>query len=361
MAVFHAGFDYSGKPVRVRFELGGRKDLSSELDHVGGRRALILTTSQQVTQGEEVAEALGKAAVGLFSKATMHTPVDITEMAMAVLAERSADCLVAVGGGSTIGLSKAISYRTDLPQIVIPTTYAGSEATPVLGQTDHGRKNTLRSQKVQPEVIVYDAELVRDLPVSASVTSGLNAMAHAVEALYAQNANRLSSELALAGLKAFIYGLPRVTASPDDLDAREDTLFGAWLCGSMLDQVGMALHHKLCHTLGGVLNLPHAETHAVILPQATAYNEQAVPDKLAPLAELLEAESAAGGLFDFTRTLGAPTDLNVLGVVERDLDRIAREAVSNPYWNPVPIEKRAVRELLQRAFYGQRPVLGEAK
>lgn len=359
MTLFHAGFDPSGKPVRVRFDLGGRKDLSSELDHVGGAKALILTTPQQTDQGAEVAAGLGNAAVGLFSNATMHTPVEVTEMAMAALAECGADCLIAVGGGSTIGLGKAIAYRTDLPQIVIPTTYAGSEATPVLGQTENGRKSTLRSAKVQPEAIVYDAELVRDLPLYPSVTSGLNAMAHSVEALYAENANRFSSELALAGLKAFIRGLPRVAAAPRDLGAREDTLFGAWLCGSMLDQVGMALHHKLCHTLGGALNLPHAETHAVILPQATAYNERAVPEKLAPLAELLGAGTAAAGLFDFSRSLGAPTDLRALGVEERDLDEIASEAARNPYWNPVPIEERAIRELLQNAFEGRRPATGE--
>ena len=313
MTLFHAGFDPSGKPVRVRFDLGGRKDLSSELDHVGGTKALILTTPQQTDQGAEVAAGLGNAAVGLFSNATMHTPVEVTEMAMAALAECGADCLIAVGGGSTIGLGKAIAYRTDLPQIVIPTTYAGSEATPVLGQTENGRKSTLRSAKVQPEAIVYDAELVRDLPLYPSVTSGLNAMAHSVEAL----------------------------------------------CGSMLDQVGMALHHKLCHTLGGALNLPHAETHAVILPQATAYNERTVPEKLAPLAELLGAGTAAAGLFDFSRSLGAPTDLRALGVEERDLDEIASEAARNPYWNPVPIEERAIRELLQNAFEGRRPATGE--
>jgi maleylacetate reductase len=361
MTVFHAGFDPLGKPVRVRFDLGGRRDLTSELAHVGGSRALVLTTAQQTAQGEEVAEALGTAMVGMFSNATMHTPVEVTEAAMAALAQCGADCLISVGGGSTTGLGKALAYRTDLPQIVIPTTYAGSEATPVLGQTEQGRKSTLRSAKVQPEAILYDAELVRDLPVAASVTSGLNAMAHAVEALYAENANRLSSELALAGLKAFIQGLPRVAAVPGDLSAREDTLFGAWLCGTMLDQVGMALHHKLCHTLGGALNLPHAETHAIILPQATAYNERGVASKLALLADLLGADTAAAGLFDFAQTLGAPTRLSALGVVERDLDGIAKEAIRNPYWNPVPIEERAIRALLQRAFDGQRPETGGSR
>ena len=358
MSIFNVGFDRKGNPVQVRFEKGGRFDLSPELDAVRAKRPLVLTTPEQVDQGEGLLATLKERAAGIYSHATMHTPVEITLDALETVKKTNADCVIAIGGGSTIGLGKAIAYHTDLPQIVLPTTYAGSEATPVLGQTENGVKSTLKSERVQPEAILYDAELVRSLLVPMSVTSGLNAMAHAVEALYAREANRLSTELALSGLRAFVTGLPTVVDTPDDLTAREDTLFGAWTCGAVLAQVGMALHHKLCHTLGGTLNLPHAATHAIILPHATAYNEAAAPDALAPLAAILGSNTAGGGLYHFAQKLGAPTNLQSLGVTESDLDKVADLAVQNPYWNPVAIERQAIRALLQDAYDGVRPETG---
>ncbi|WP_334184576.1 maleylacetate reductase [Novosphingobium sp.] len=356
MPVFHAGFDPASPPTRVRFECGARHGLARELDALALARALVLTTPQQRGQGEEIIGNRGDRAVGLFTNATMHTPVEVTQAALAEASRTGADCVIAIGGGSTIGLGKAIALRTDLPQIVLPTTYAGSEATPVLGQTENGVKTTLKSEKVQPEVIIYDAELVATLPVTMTVTSGLNAMAHAVEGLYSQDASRLSSALAMDGIRAFVAGLPGVVAEPGDLASREDTLFGAWLCGTVLAQVGMALHHKLCHTLGGTLNLPHAETHAIILPHATAYNEPCAPAALKPVAELLGSDSAAGGLYDFAERMGAPTALKSLGVAEEDLDRIADLASRSPYPNPRPIERDGIRHLLQGAWEGRRPV-----
>ncbi|USQ73779.1 maleylacetate reductase (plasmid) [Roseomonas mucosa] len=355
MPVFHAGFAQGGAPVRVHFGRGARRSLDREMDALSLSRAFVLTTPQQVREGEDIVQTLGRRAVGLFTNATMHTPVDVTEAALKQVAASEADCVVAVGGGSTIGLGKAIALRTDLPQIVLPSTYAGSEATPVLGQTENGVKTTLRSEKVQPEVIIYDPELVATLPVSMTVTSGLNAMAHAVEGLYAHDANRLSSALAVEGIRAFVSGLPGVVTAPDNLAAREDTLFGAWLCGTVLAQVGMALHHKLCHTLGGTLNLPHAETHAIVLPHAIAYNEVAAAEVLQPVARLLDSGSAAGGLYDFAQRMGAPLALRSLGVTEADLDNVADLAVLTPYSNPRRIERNGVRQLLQDAWLGRRP------
>lgn len=315
-------------------------------------RALVLTTREQATQGEAIRASLGPMAIGLFSRATMHTPTEITEAALEIA--KSADCLVAIGGGSTIGLAKAIALHTDLPQIVLPTTYAGSEATPVLGQTTNGIKETLRSPRVQPEVILYDPELIATLPAKLTVTSGLNAMAHAVEALYSRDANPLSDQLALGGVRAFKKGLPRVVANLDDLGAREETLFASWLCGTVLAQVGMALHHKLCHTLGGSFNMPHAETHAVLLPHSAAYNAPAATKALAPVAELFGG-SIGAGLHDFAASLGAPLALRDFGLSRVDLDRAAALAVEKPYWNPRPIEEEAIRALLERAWQGARP------
>jgi len=355
MGAFYAGFIAEELPVCVRFARGGRLELDEDMEKLGCMRALVLTTRHQAGQGEQIVSALGSKCVGLFSNATMHTPVEVTQEAMEVAQKLEADCLISIGGGSTTGLGKAIAYHTDLPQIVVPTTYAGSEATSILGQTEKGVKTTLTSERVQPEVIVYDAELVVGLPAAMTVTSGLNAIAHAVEGLYARDRNRLSDTLALQGIGAFVDGLPLVADNPSDLDAREDTLFGSWLCGTVLGQVGMSLHHKLCHVLGGSLNLPHADTHAIILPHAIAYNEPAAKACLAPVAALLGSKTAGAGLYDFAKKLGAPAALKDLGVTKSQLELVADLAVKNVYWNPRPVERDEVHALLTRAWEGAPP------
>ena len=299
MSYFQRDFVAKSAAVRVKFGPGARHSVADEIRALGTSRALVLSTPQQSETAMAFAEDLGELAAGVFTGAAMHTPVHVTEDAMAHVAEVQADCVVSLGGGSTTGLGKAIAYRTDLPQIVVPTTYAGSEATPILGQTEDGRKTTLTDPRVQPEVILYDAELVATLPVAMTVTSALNAIAHAAEALYARDRNPLSSVLATEGMRAFASALPKVINNPADLDARGETLYGAWLCGTVLGQVGMALHHKLCHTLGGSFDLPHAETHAIILPHAIAYNEAAAPDLLAPIADIFGGSSAGGALHRF--------------------------------------------------------------
>ncbi|WP_434620237.1 maleylacetate reductase [Tabrizicola sp. M-4] len=357
MSVFQEEFAATSAAMRVRFGAGVRHAVGEEMERLGLGRALILTTPQQAVTGAEFAERLGARAVGVFSGAAMHTPVAVSEEATAKALELQADCVVAVGGGSTTGLAKAIALRTDLPQIVVPTTYAGSEATGILGQTEGGRKTTITTPKVQPEVILYDAELVRSLPVGMTVTSALNAMAHAAEGLYAQNRSPISTLMALEGMKAFRDALPRVLDDPDDLQARGETLYGAWLCGTVLGQVGMALHHKLCHTLGGSFDLPHAETHAVILPHAIAYNEGAAADLLAPVAEMFGGPSPGAALHRFAVAMKAPLALRDLGMAEADLDRAAEIATQNPYWNPRPVEKGALRRLLQAAWAGDAPVV----
>ena len=201
---------------------------------------------------------------------------------------------------------------------------------------------------------LLDADLTLGLPVAMSVTSGFNAIAHAVEGLYAQDRNPVSSLMALEGIRALTHALPRIVAAPRDTEARGSALYGSWLCGTVLGTVGMALHHKLCHTLGGSFDLPHAETHTVILPHSAAYNAAAAADALAPAAALFGGD-LGGGLWDLAGKLGAPRALKDLGLKEADLDRAADLAVKNPYWNPRAVERGAIRALLQRAWTGGRP------
>ncbi|EJJ31271.1 maleylacetate reductase [Rhizobium sp. CF142] len=347
-------FSYAGSPARIVFGDGSRSKVAEWIVTAGCKRALVLATPHQRADAEALATEIGSLACGVFAGATMHTPVDVTETAMKMVAETEADCVISLGGGSTTGLGKAIAYRTDLLQIVVPTTYAGSEVTPILGQTEGGRKTTVRDARILPEIVIYDPALTLGLPVSMSVTSGLNAMAHAVEGLYARDRNPISTLMALEGLRAFASSLPKIVAAPDATDARNEALYGAWLCGTVLGTVGMALHHKICHTLGGSFDTPHAETHAVMLPHTAAFNAKAAATELAPAADLF-AGSIGGGLWDFAKSIGAPLSLKEFGLSEADLDHAASIAVENPYWNPRPIDRDSIRALLQGAWDGRRP------
>ena len=343
------------KYQRVLFGVGSRNTVADEVRRLGCSRALILSTPPQSSSALDLAAALNDMSAGVFSRAAMHTPVEVTEDALRHVQEINADCIVAIGGGSTTGLGKAIAYRMNLPQIVIPTTYAGSEATPILGQTEDGVKTTLTDRKVLPEVILYDPELVATLPVGMTVTSALNAMAHAAEALYARDKSEDSSQLAIDGLTSFVKSLPKVLLDPEDLAAREETQRGAWACGAVLGRVGMALHHKLCHTLGGSFELPHAETHAIILPHAIHYNAQAVPGLLAPVTDLLDGSSPGMALWQFAKSMGAPLALRDLGLQAQDLERVAEIATRNPYWNPREVTANGIRALLEKAWTGEAP------
>ena len=353
-------FVYASAPSRVVFGSGVLDRIADEVTALGSSRALVLSTPQQADAARNLAERLGVLGVGLFTEAAMHTPVTITERAMRAVRALGADCTVALGGGSTTGLGKAIALRTDLPQIVIPTTYAGSEATPILGETRDGLKTTQSSPKILPEVILYDVDLTLTLPVGLSVTSGMNAIAHAVEGLYTQNANPIISLMAEEGIRALGSALPKIAQTPGDREARSDALYGAWLCGVVLGSVGMALHHKLCHTLGGAFDLPHAETHTVVLPHAAAYNASAAPEAMSRVARALGVDDAPQGLYDLAKRLGAPVALKNIGMPQDGLDKAADLATANPYWNPRPIDRAAVRALLDDAFFGRRPASADA-
>lgn len=351
---FQSRFDYQGSPTRVVFGPSRRLRVGEELVRLGVERALVIATPELDGLAGEVAGALGPRAAGLFVGAAMHTPVSVTEGTMARLGD--ADGLVAVGGGSAIGLAKALALRSGLPQIAVPTTFAGSEATPILGETKGREKTTLSDPRVRPGTIVYDPLLVSSLPAHLVASSAMNAIAHAVEGLYARNRNPISSLMAVEGIRAFATALPRIDADRADLEAWSMAQYGAWLCGTVLGQVGMSLHHKLCHVFGGTFNLPHAEVHAVVLPHAVAYNEAAVPELLAPVAEIFGTETASEGLHEFACAIGAPTALKAFGFTEADVPRAVEVALARPYWNPRPLTREGLSVLLSGALTGERPV-----
>lgn len=346
-------FTWNAAPGRVVFGAGSLAGLADEVARLGARRVVVLVTPTQAARGARILATLSDRGAGVIAMAAMHTPVEVTEAALAELRALGGDCLVAMGGGSAIGLGKALALRTDLPQIAVPTTYAGSEMTMLLGQTAGGEKHTVRSAAVLPEVVVYDVDLTLSMPPALTATSGLNAMAHAVEALYAVDANPVTSLMAEESLRLLAGALPRCVAG--DAGARADALQGAFLAGVCLGAVSIALHHKICHVLGGSFGLPHAEVHAVMLPHATGFNAAAAPDAMARVARALGVADAARGLWDLAGRIGAPMSLAALGFSESDLDRAAAIAVASPYPNPRPLAQDAVRALLGDAFAGWPP------
>jgi len=348
-------FIYQARPARVIFGAGSLDHLEREVLELGAQRALVLCTPEQHDLAQHIVERLGARAAGLYDRATMHVPIEIARDAQAFARSCGADCAIAIGGGSTIGLGKAIALESSLPILAIPTTYAGSEMTPIYGLTEGGIKRTGSDARVLPKTVIYDPALTVTLPVELSVTSGLNAIAHAAEGLYANNANPVMSLVAEEGIRALARGLPGVRRNTADLGARGDALYGAWLCGMVLGNVGMALHHKLCHTLGGSFNLPHAPTHTVVLPHALAYNAAHAPDAMQRIARAIGTNDAARGLYALALDNGAPVSLKAIGMQEADLDRAADLAAANPYWNPRPIERDGLRALLQDAFDGNLP------
>jgi maleylacetate reductase len=348
-------FIYSASPMRVVFGAGTVSRVPDELARLGISRALVLATPRQQAALGDIASLTGSRMAGVFGDAVVHTPIAVTKRAMQAVDELRPDGIVAIGAGAATGLSKAIALRTDLPQLILPTSYAGSEMTPVLGETSDGVKTTQSSPKILPEAVIYDVNLTLSMPARFSVLSGLNAMAHAIEALYARDSNPVISLLAQEAIAKLALALPEVSARPNDVGARTNALYGAWLSGVCLGSVGMALHHKLCHTVGALFDLPHAETHAVLLPHTIAYNAPAASDALGRAASALGANDAASGVFELEQRLGMPLSLAEIGMPEDGIDRAAELAVKNPYWNPRAIEQAAIRNLLKRAWSGERP------
>lgn len=348
-------FIVEGVPARVVFGPGSIGQLAEELDRLGAGRVLLVGTRGRSELLGCVAKLLDRRVAGIFDEAVVHVPDTVAAKARQMAGSLRADSIVAVGGGSPIGVAKAIAMTADLPIVAVPTTYSGSEMTPLWGVTHEGSKRTGRDPRVQPRLVLYDPELTLQLPSSVSAASGMNAIAHCVEALYAPDANPLSSWMAEEGIRALSQSLPVIVESPADIPARTRALYGAWLGGAALGGVQMGLHHKLCHTLGGAFSLPHAETHAVLLPYTAEYNATAAAEAMAVVTRALGNSSAPRALFDLGRRIGAPASLEQLGIHASDLERAASLAVDRPYPNPRPVTREGVLALLRKAFEGDPP------
>jgi alcohol dehydrogenase class IV len=345
-------FVYTGLPSRVVFGAGSVKQLGAELDRLGAKRALLLCTPGRAESVQAIAQGLPIA--GVFNRVVMHTPLALADEARKTAADVKADCCIAIGGGSTIGFGKAVALTSGLPVLAVPTTYSGSEMTTIWGISKENLKQTGRDPKVLPKVVIYDPELTLDLPANVSAASGMNAIAHCVEALYAHDGNPIVSLMAEEGIRALAFALPKIIITGGDLAARTDALYGSWLAGSTISTTSVALHHKLCHVLGG-FGLPHAETHSIVLPHAMQYNRDAAPEAMRRVARAIEAVDAPRGTYELEQRLGLPMKLAEIGMKQDDLERAARIAAEAPYPNPRKVEYAPVLELLQHAYEGRRP------
>lgn len=344
---------------RVIFGPQSIAQLSEEMALLECKNALIITTPDQRELGERIASLVPGKVAGIFSGAVMHVPAAVAREASAVAKGCGADSFVVVGGGSTTGLGKILALWLSLPVIAIPTTYAGSEMTPIWGITEDELKKTGRDRKVLPRTVIYDPELSEGLPVGISVTSSINAIAHAAEGLYAKEMNPLLAAMAKQGIAAISQAIPEIVQSPRSAEARGKALYGAWLCGSVLGNVSMALHHKLCHTLGGTYNLPHAEMHTVMLPHTMAFNLPAAPFASEALREALNCRNVPETLFDLALDNGAPVSLKELGMKFANLDVVCDLAMKDQYPNPRPLERDAIYKILQGAYFGNRAFVFE--
>lgn len=351
-------FHYKAFPLDVYFGEGKSAQAKEILLEYGYRKVLILTTPDQEEAGQALSRKLEDISIGVYPHAVMHVPVEVAGKAVAFARDNEIDCCLALGGGSTIGLAKIIALKTHLPIVAIPTTYAGSEMTTVYGITENNLKTTGKDIHVLPKVVIYDPELTVTLPAQISACSGMNAMAHAVEALYAKDKNPIISLMAIESIRALKSALPIIVKDPTNMSARRDASYGAWLSGICLCSVGMAIHHKICHTLGGTYNLPHAQAHAITLAYSVHYNRNADIEAMDRLAEVLDVrsrEEVGLAIYRLNESLGIDLALKDIGLPQEGPSKVAGIVCNSPYYNPREYNYDELKDLLDKAYQGLPP------
>ncbi|MEU4227809.1 maleylacetate reductase [Nonomuraea sp. NPDC026600] len=348
-------FEHESLPQRVCFGAGEAAALvRAEVERLGAARLMVIAAPAEAGLAEKTTVGLPVAV--RFDEVVMHVPVEVAERARAAAARHEADLIVSVGGGSTTGLAKAVALTSGLPIVAVPTTYAGSEATSVWGLTERARKTTGVDARVLPRSVVYDATLTLSLPVPMSVASGLNALAHCVDTMWAPRADPINSAFAVEGIRALTSGLPTVAAEPGGLAGREVLLYGAYLSARAFSSAGSGLHHKICHVLGGACDLPHAQTHAVVLPYVLAFNAAAAPEAERRMAVAFGTASAVEGLRQLRSAVDAPRALRDYGFGEADIEAVIPAILKAvPVGNPRPVTAGELRQLLRAAWRGDDP------
>ncbi|WP_207002449.1 maleylacetate reductase [Trinickia mobilis] len=349
-------FQFECHSPTVLFGAGRVADLAGRLDQIGKSRALLVTTEGGARRYRQVAEVLASRLRASFDRAVPHCPLEVANAALDAFRRRECDAVVTVGGGSTIGLGKYIAAETGAPHIALPTTLSGSEMTPLFGVLVDGEKRTRREPRALANTVIVDPVLARSLPIRETATTGMNALAHCIEALYVPKRNPLTSQLALTGIDMLYRALRKLADEPADLEARTEAAYGATIGGLMINSVGIGMHHRICHILGGRFEVPHGESNCVVLPHVLAYNASAIPEACSMMALVMGAHPAAA-LQRLVRDLGAPVALRELGVPADSIIAIASESFHHIDDNPLPVDEAAVLKLLQAAWAGQGPAV----
>jgi maleylacetate reductase len=355
-AVMPAPFARTSLPGRIVFGDGATSRLVDELDQHNLRQVMLITAAGDAQLGEQGRKVLGDRVQLHWEEVRQHVPRELAQRATSAARAAEADVLVAIGGGSTTGLGKAIAVATGLPLAVVPTTYAGSEMTPIYGLTSDNDKITARDARALPRIVVYDPRLLTTLPPAVVGPSGLNALAHCAEALWAANAEPITVAIALDGARRLGQHLPAAYES-DHPAARGEVLIAACLAGMALGTVGTSLHHALCHLLGGMFDAPHAETHAVVLPYVVRYLQPAVPEAAGRLAQALGASEHALGrnIWELGQAVGCPIGLRSVGIREDDLAALTEAALAKQLPSPRPLDYDGLYQVLHEAWTGEPP------
>ena len=349
-----APFVHEQLAQRVVFGWDRLNDIANEVDRLSGGRVLLIAERSTRPVAERVEQALGNRVAASIAPVRPHVPAEDVTTARELARSRAVDLIVSIGGGSSTGLGKAVAMA-GIPLLAIPTTYAGSEMTPIYGITESGRKRTTRDERALPKTVLYDPALTTSLPPRPTATTGMNAIAHGVEALYAENRSPLTDLLAAEAIRLLSRALPDCVEEPSSKSARSTALYGSYLAGTVLAGTGMALHHRICHVLGGAFGVAHGDANAVVLPHVVAFNAPAAPNEIETVAEALGAGDPAGALFDLAVSMEAPTALEQLGVQQSDLDLAATQILEENFYNPRPVDRDGLTELLHHAYEGRRP------
>jgi alcohol dehydrogenase class IV len=349
-------FELELAPARVAFGEGASSQLRGRLEELGARRPLVVGTPAAATRYGDVVAPLGDLRVTSFFAAAPHCPEPVVERCRQVYRDADCDSVVAIGGGSTLGLGKILAAEHGARFVALPTTYSGSEMTPLFGRKIGNEKRVARDPRCRPQFVIYDPDLTVSLPQRVAVATGMNSVAHAVEALYAERPNPLAAALAEQALLAHRYGLREIARGTRSPEALRAALYGGFLGGVLVAMCGIALHHRLCHVLGGLFDLPHSETNSAVLPHAVAYNLPAIPAAKAVIERVFEHDNAADALFDFATEIGAPRSLRELGMPEDGIEAAVTAMLAHRGWNPRPLERAPLDKLVRAAFRGARPV-----
>ena len=346
---------HNAVPHRVVFGVGTLETIPAEVERLGAKRPLVLSTPGRSGMARRVQAMLGERCAGLLATAISQVPIELAVTARQQARDAGADCLISVGGGAAIGLGKGIALETAMPIIAVPTTYSGSEMTGFCGITIEGVKRMHQSLNMLARTVIYDPALSVSLPAHISAASAMNALAHCVDAIYAPTASPLLLAAGVEGAAAIHRALPRVAARPDDIEARSELLYGAYLAGAALAS-GFALQHGIAHVLGGTFGIEHGLSHAVVLPHVTAYNARYAPEAVGRIGAALGTDHAGSAIFDLLVSAGLPTSLQTLGITEDQLDTIVRITVETDHGNnPGPVDAPGIRSILDGAFHGRRP------